>query len=109
MIKFLVAFASAVVIASSASMAQDRVWTSTSWDCADWTKAHSVEDKRVIAALEHYVTGYLSGRAVALGTNYLKGVDVDAVTKEVSKQCNFRPSANLAAITLIVAHQLEGR
>jgi hypothetical protein len=97
-------------MASSASAAnQDQVWTLTKWNCADWTKAHSIEDKRVIAALEHYVFGYMSGRAVALGTNYLKGVDVDAITKEVSKQCSFRPSADLVEIALIVAHQVEGQ
>jgi hypothetical protein len=109
-ISFLVMLTSVVLLASPASAAeQGQVWTLTNWDCTGWTKAHSTDDQRVIAALEHYVAGYLSGRAVALGTNSLKGVDVAAVTTEVSRQCGFRPSANLAEISLVVAHQLEGR
>ncbi len=109
MIRFLVASVFVAVLASSAVADQDQVWTLTSFDCADWTKAHANEDKRFIAALEGYVFGYLSARAVVLGTNHLKGVDVGAVTKEVGRQCNFRPSANLGEIALVVAHQLEGQ
>ena len=108
MIRFLVAFVS-VAVFSSPAVADKEVWTLTDWDCGHWAKAHTAEDKRAIAALENYVFGYLSARAVVLGTNHLKGVDVDAITKEVSRQCNFRPSASLVEIALIVAHQLEGQ
>jgi hypothetical protein len=109
MIRFLVASAFVAVFTSSAVADKDQVWTLTNFDCADWTKAHANEDKRFVAALEGYVFGYLSARAVLLGTNHLKGIDVDAVTKEVSRQCSFRPAANLGEISLVVAHQLEGQ
>ena len=107
MIRFLVASVLAAVLVSPAVAGE--VWTLTSWECAHWANAHKAEDKRTVAELENFVFGYLSARAVVLGTNHLKGVDTDAITKEVSRQCNFRPSADLVEIALVVAHQLEGQ
>ena len=59
--------------------------------------------------MEFYVAGYLSARAVSLGTDHLKAVTMDGVDKEIDRQCSLRPSLRLVDISLIIAHELEGQ
>jgi hypothetical protein len=107
MIRFASFFVFASILAPAAKAGP--VTILSSWSCTDWSKFDTSTDFRNRLVLESYVYGYLSARAVLLGTDYLKGIDMRAISQEVSRQCSFRPSGTLADVALSIAHELEGK
>jgi hypothetical protein len=107
MFRFVTFFAFASVLASAANAGT--VTILSSWNCTDWSKFDTSTDFRNRLVLESYVYGYLSARAVLLGTDHLRGINMHAISQKVGRQCSLRPSDSLADVALSIAHELEGK
>jgi hypothetical protein len=110
--KFLLTFAVVVFLIGGSANAEEGVWTVgyQSTTCGAWTKERR-EHSFARAAYEGWITGFLSGLAIAQKSNQnpLAGVDADAIYAWIDNYCSARPLDILSVASFALMKELLAR